>query len=123
MPVIIVFLFHIRSALIPILTLPLAVLATFIPMYYFQVSSNIMSLGGLALAIGVLVMLALYVVVVHAGLSTNAAIVLFGLFVASAMLLVMWRHRHNLATGDLRHLIAVERSDAKAAKVVGRSPG
>ena len=30
-------------------------LATFIPMYYFQVSSNIMSLGGLALAIGVLV--------------------------------------------------------------------
>jgi copper/silver efflux system protein len=53
--VIIVFLFHFRSALIPILTLPLAVLATFIPMYYFQVSSNIMSLGGLALAIGVLV--------------------------------------------------------------------
>jgi MFS family permease len=73
--------------------------------------------------IGVLVMLALYAVIVHAGLSTNAAIVLFGLFVASAMLLVMWRHRHNLATGDLRHLIAVERSDAKAAKVVGRSPG
>ncbi len=53
--VIIVFLFHIRSALIPIITLPLAVLATFIPMYLLQVSSNIMSLGGLALAIGVLV--------------------------------------------------------------------
>ena len=53
--VIIAFLFHFRSALIPILTLPLAVLATFIPMYYFQISSNIMSLGGLALAIGVLV--------------------------------------------------------------------
>jgi Cu(I)/Ag(I) efflux system membrane protein CusA/SilA len=53
--VIVVFLFHLRSALIPILTLPLAVLATFIPMYIFQVSSNIMSLGGLALAIGVLV--------------------------------------------------------------------
>src|SRR6202158_407721 len=53
--VIIVFLFHVRSALIPILTLPLAVLATFIPKYFFQVSSNIMSLGGLALAIGVLV--------------------------------------------------------------------
>jgi len=53
--VIVIFLFHLRSALIPILTLPLAVLATFIPMYYFQVSSNIMSLGGLALAIGVLV--------------------------------------------------------------------
>ena len=53
--VIIVFLFHFRSALIPILTLPLAVLATFIPMYFLQVSSNIMSLGGLALAVGVLV--------------------------------------------------------------------
>ncbi|MGQ0445425.1 MAG: efflux RND transporter permease subunit [Beijerinckiaceae bacterium] len=53
--VIIIFLFHFRSALIPILTLPIAVAASFIPMYYLQVSSNIMSLGGLALAIGVLV--------------------------------------------------------------------
>jgi copper/silver efflux system protein len=53
--VIIVFLFHLRSALIPILALPIAVIATFIPMYYLQISSNIMSLGGLALAIGVLV--------------------------------------------------------------------
>lgn len=53
--VIVIFLFHFRSALIPILTLPIAVLAAFIPMYYLHVSSNIMSLGGLALAIGVLV--------------------------------------------------------------------
>ncbi len=53
--VIILFLLHFRSALIPILTLPIAVLASFIPMYYLHVSSNIMSLGGLALAIGVLV--------------------------------------------------------------------
>ena len=53
--VIIIFLFHFRSALIPILTLPIAVVASFIPMYYLHVSSNIMSLGGLALAIGVLV--------------------------------------------------------------------
>jgi Cu(I)/Ag(I) efflux system membrane protein CusA/SilA len=53
--VIIVFLFHFRSALIPILTLPIAAVASFIPMYYLHVSSNIMSLGGLALAIGVLV--------------------------------------------------------------------
>src|SRR5215468_7333710 len=51
----IVFLFHFRSALIPILTLPIAVLGSFIPMYYLHVSSNIMSLGGLALAIGVLI--------------------------------------------------------------------
>jgi Cu(I)/Ag(I) efflux system membrane protein CusA/SilA len=54
--VIIVFLFHFRSALIPILTLPIALVISFIPMYYLHVSSNIMSLGGgLALAIGVLV--------------------------------------------------------------------
>lgn len=53
--VIIIFLFHFRSALIPILALPIAVVASFIPMYYLKVSSNIMSLGGLALAIGVLV--------------------------------------------------------------------
>ena len=53
--VITVFLFHFRSALIPILTLPIALAISFIPMYYLNVSSNIMSLGGLALAIGVLV--------------------------------------------------------------------
>jgi Cu(I)/Ag(I) efflux system membrane protein CusA/SilA len=53
--VIIVFLFHLRSALVPILALPIAVVAAFIPMYYLGVTSNIMSLGGLALAIGVLV--------------------------------------------------------------------
>src|SRR4029077_13295854 len=53
--VIIAFLFRCRSALIPIMTLPIAAVASFIPMYYLQVSSNIMSLGGLALAIGVLV--------------------------------------------------------------------
>jgi Cu(I)/Ag(I) efflux system membrane protein CusA/SilA len=51
----IAFLFHFRSALVPILTLPIAVLASFIPMLYLHVSSNIMSLGGLALAIGVLI--------------------------------------------------------------------
>jgi len=53
--VIIIFLFHFRSALIPILALPIAVVVSFIPMYYLDVTSNIMSLGGLALAIGVLV--------------------------------------------------------------------
>ena len=53
--VIMIFLFHFRSALIPILVLPIAVVASFIPMYYLDVTSNIMSLGGLALAIGVLV--------------------------------------------------------------------
>ena len=53
--VIIVFLFHFRSALIAILALPIAVLVSFIPMYWLGVTSNVMSLGGIALAIGVLV--------------------------------------------------------------------
>jgi MFS transporter, LPLT family, lysophospholipid transporter len=59
--------------------------------------------------IGVLVMLAFYALLVFLGVSTNQVIVLFGLFVAGMMLLVMWRHRVNLATGDLMHLIAVDR--------------
>ena len=53
--VILLFLWHLRSALVPILVLPIAVAAAFIPMYYLGVSANIMSLGGIALAIGVLV--------------------------------------------------------------------
>ncbi|GAC1643568.1 MAG: hypothetical protein NVS9B15_00090 [Acidobacteriaceae bacterium] len=53
--VIVVFLFHFRSALIAILALPIAVLVSFIPIYFLGVTSNIMSLGGIALAIGVLV--------------------------------------------------------------------
>src|SRR5207245_5212749 len=46
--VITAFLFHFRSALIPILTLPIALAISFIPMYYLNVSSNIMTLGGRA---------------------------------------------------------------------------
>jgi copper/silver efflux system protein len=53
--VILIFLFHVRSALVPIIALPIAVVGAFVPMYYLGVTSNIMSLGGLALAIGVLV--------------------------------------------------------------------
>lgn len=53
--VIIVFLFHLRSSLIPIFTLPIAVLFSFIPMYYLGVTANIMSLGGIAIAIGAMV--------------------------------------------------------------------
>ena len=53
--VIMIFLSHFRSALITILALPIAVVVSFIPMYWLGVTSNIMSLGGLALAIGVLV--------------------------------------------------------------------
>ena len=53
--VIIIFLLHFRSALVPIFALPVAVLAAFIPMYFMRITSNIMSLGGIALAIGVVV--------------------------------------------------------------------
>lgn len=50
--VILVFLFHARSALVVVLTMPLAVLISLIPMYYLDISLNIMSMGGIILAIG-----------------------------------------------------------------------
>lgn len=53
--VILVFLLHFRSALVIVLTLPIAVLISFITMKLMGVTSNIMSLGGIAIAIGVLV--------------------------------------------------------------------
>ncbi len=59
--------------------------------------------------IGVLVMLTLYGLLLFFGASTNTVIVLFGLFVAGTMLLVMLRHRLNLAAGDLAHLAASDR--------------
>ncbi|WP_061690429.1 efflux RND transporter permease subunit, partial [Legionella pneumophila] len=49
---IIVFLGHFRSALIPIITLPLAILISFIPIYFLHVGLNIMSIGGIIVAIG-----------------------------------------------------------------------
>lgn len=51
----IVFLFHLPSALVVILTLPVAIIISFICMYYLGVTSNIMSLGGIAIAIGAMV--------------------------------------------------------------------
>ncbi|HXC65774.1 MAG TPA: CusA/CzcA family heavy metal efflux RND transporter [Nitrospiraceae bacterium] len=51
----IVFLFHLRSALVAILILPVAVLLAFIPMAYLHITSSIMSLGGIAIAIGAMV--------------------------------------------------------------------
>lgn len=53
--VILLFLLHLRSALIPILALPIAVILSFIPMYYMGLTANIMSLGGIAIAIGAMV--------------------------------------------------------------------
>ncbi len=53
--VILVFLWHFPSAIIPIVTIPIAVLLSFIPMYGMKLTSNIMSLSGIAISIGVLV--------------------------------------------------------------------
>ena len=50
--VIILFLLHVRSALLPILSLPTAVALAFIPMYLLDIPATIMSLGGIAIAIG-----------------------------------------------------------------------
>ena len=49
------FLFHLRSALVVILTLPIAILLSFLAMYYLGITSNIMSLAGIAIAIGAMV--------------------------------------------------------------------
>ena len=53
--VIFLFLLHARSSLVVILTLPIAVLLAFIPMFYQGLTANIMSLGGIAVAIGAMV--------------------------------------------------------------------
>ena len=53
--VILVFLWHIPSAIVPIVTIPVSVLLAFIPMYFLGVTVNIMSLAGIAISIGVLV--------------------------------------------------------------------
>ena len=60
--IILLFLLHIPSAIIPIITLPIAVLISFIPMSYLGLTSNIMSLGGIAIAIGAMVDAAIVVV-------------------------------------------------------------
>ena len=60
--VIFLFLMHVRSALIPIITLPLGVLLAFIPMFYQGLTINIMSLGGIAVAIGAMVDAAIIIV-------------------------------------------------------------
>jgi copper/silver efflux system protein len=60
--VILVFLRHLPSAAIPIVTIPVAVILSFLPMYYSGLTSNIMSLAGIAIAIGALVDAAIVVV-------------------------------------------------------------
>jgi len=53
--VILLFLWHIPSSVVPIVTIPVSVILAFIPMYFMGVTSNIMSLAGIAMSIGVLV--------------------------------------------------------------------
>jgi Cu(I)/Ag(I) efflux system membrane protein CusA/SilA len=53
--VILLFLWHVPSSIVPILTIPVSVLLAFIPLYLFGISVNIMSLAGIAISIGVLV--------------------------------------------------------------------
>jgi Cu(I)/Ag(I) efflux system membrane protein CusA/SilA len=60
--VILVFLWHIPSAIIPIITIPVAVIISFIPMRAMGLTSNIMSLGGIAIAVGAMVDAAIVVV-------------------------------------------------------------
>ncbi|WP_411705503.1 efflux RND transporter permease subunit [Edaphovirga cremea] len=70
------FLFHFRSALVAIITLPLGILGAFIVMHYQGVNANIMSLGGIAIAIGAMV---------------DAAIVMIE---NMHKVLEQWRHTH-----------------------------
>jgi copper/silver efflux system protein len=60
--VVVIFLWHFPSAVIPVVTIPVAVLLTFIPLHYVAVSLNIMSLAGIAIACGELVDAAIVVV-------------------------------------------------------------
>ncbi len=60
--VILIFLWHIPSAIIPVITIPVAIIVSFIPMKMMGVTSNIMSLGGIAIAIGAMVDAAIVVV-------------------------------------------------------------
>ncbi len=53
--VIVIFLFHVRSALVAIITLPIAIILSFIAIYYLNLTANIMSLGDIAIAIGAMV--------------------------------------------------------------------
>src|SRR5208283_4357534 len=60
--IILIFLWHFPSAIIPVFTIPIAIIISFIPMKAMGLTSNIMSLGGIAIAIGAMVDAAIVVV-------------------------------------------------------------
>src|SRR5467141_3714108 len=100
-----VFLWHIRSALVAIFTLPIAIILSFLPMYKLGVTSNIMSLGGIAIAIGAMVDSAIIMV-------ENAH-----------KALERWSEERQSDDPDIRsHALTLSRSDViiDAAKSVGR---
>jgi Cu(I)/Ag(I) efflux system membrane protein CusA/SilA len=81
-----VFLFHLRSALVAVVSLPLGILASFIVMHYQGVNANLMSLGGIAIAVGAMV---------------DAAVVMIE---NAHKHMEQWRHDHPAEelTGELR---------------------
>ncbi len=60
--IIMIFLWHIPSAIVPIITIPITIIIAFIPMYWMGLTANIMSLGGIAIAIGAMIDAAIVVV-------------------------------------------------------------
>lgn len=56
------FLLHVRSVIVAVVTLPIAILLSFIPMFYLGLTANIMSLGGIAVAIGAMVDAAIVII-------------------------------------------------------------
>ncbi|MGH9602335.1 MAG: efflux RND transporter permease subunit [Terriglobales bacterium] len=92
----VIFLWHFRSILIVTLPLPLAVLTSFLLMRQFGISSNIMSLGGIAIAIGVLV---------DAGIVMTENVL---------------RHAERYAEGNGEYRSAIGEITLQAARLVGR---
>src|SRR3989442_797448 len=101
----IVFLWHFRSAFVAIITLPIAILMAFLPMYWLHLTSNIMSLGGIAIAIGAMV---------------DSAIIMIENAHKS---LERWSEERQSDDPEIRsHALTLSRSDViiDAAKSVGR---
>jgi Cu(I)/Ag(I) efflux system membrane protein CusA/SilA len=84
--VILIFLLHVRSTLIVVVTLPLAVLLAFIPMSYQGLTANVMSLGGIAVAIGAMVDAAIVMIEnIHKRLAVSTGTQTHGQIVIEAM--------------------------------------
>jgi Major Facilitator Superfamily. len=68
--------------------------------------------------IGIMIMLSLYALMLHSGLSVNAAIIIFGGFLTATTLLVIVKHARNQARGDSLHLIGMARPERRPPLVV-----